>query len=260
MEADRPTKAEDEVAGPKPWIIIGDILPLARASSLPDQCDYLSMRASVHVGANGLMPDHVAHDRAPMPPSPPITEYELALIDGVAARDRQAFETLYHRYAPVVYRYLWKFIRQREIVEETLNDVMMVVWETASRFNGTSRLSTWILGIAHNKALKARARSARSDAQLREAQPDGAECSGPEDVVAQQELASSMARALDNLRPEQRAVVELTFYHDRSYAEIAEIVGCPVNTVKTRMLRARKHLASLFAAESIDHDQKKERG
>jgi RNA polymerase sigma-70 factor (ECF subfamily) len=79
----------------------------------------------------------------------------------------------------VVYRYLWKLIRQREIVEEAMNDVMMVVWETASRFNGTSRLSTWILGIAHNKALKARARSARFDAELREAEPYGVEPSGP---------------------------------------------------------------------------------
>jgi RNA polymerase sigma-70 factor (ECF subfamily) len=175
----------------------------------------------------------------------------LTLIGRVARRDRQAFETLYHRYSPVVYRYLWKLIRQREIVEETLNDVMMVVWETASRFNGTSRLSTWILGIAHNKALKARARSAKFDTELlKEAVPEGIEPNGPEDVVSQQELAGSMARALDNLPPEQRAVVELTFYHDLSYAEIAEIVGCPVNTVKTRMLRARRHLASLFAAES----------
>ena len=99
------------------------------------------------------------HRKAPMQPS--ALDDDLELIRRVVARDRQAFETLYHRYSPVVYRYLWKLIRQREIVEEALNDVMMVVWETASRFNGTSRLSTWILGIAHNKALKARARSAQ---------------------------------------------------------------------------------------------------
>jgi RNA polymerase sigma-70 factor (ECF subfamily) len=127
---------------------------------------------------------------------------------------------------------------------------MMVVWETASRFNGTSRLSTWILGIAHNKALKARARSARLDAELREAEPYGVEPSGPEDAVAHRELTSAVAQALDSLPPEQRAVVELTFYHDLPYAEIAKIVGCPVNTVKTRMLHARRRLASLFAAES----------
>jgi RNA polymerase sigma factor (sigma-70 family) len=250
IEAERTWRVEGEVAGQRPWIVVDDMPPLVGTFNLPDQSDYPSMSAAVHVGANGFMPNHVVHGRVPMPPPSPTQGNDVALIGRVAGRDRQAFETLYRRYAPVVYRYLWKLIRQREIVEEALNDVMMVVWEKASRFNGTSRLSTWILGIAHNKALKARARSARFDAEFREAEPDHVEPSRPEDVVAHRELASSVAQALDSLPPEQRAVVELTFYHDLSYAEIAEIVGCPVNTVKTRMLRARQRLASLFVSES----------
>jgi DNA-directed RNA polymerase specialized sigma24 family protein len=72
----------------------------------------------------------------------PSLEDDLDLMRRMVGRDRQAFETLYHRYSPVVYRNLWRLIRQREVVEEALNDVMMVVWGTASRFNGTSRLST----------------------------------------------------------------------------------------------------------------------
>jgi len=199
----------------------------------------------VHAGANGPTVGELMHGETPMPPS--ASEDDLDLIRRVVRRDRQAFETLYHRYSPVVYRYLWKLIRQRESVEEALNDVMMVVWETASRFNGTSRLSTWILGIAYNKALKARARSARFDAEVREAEPYGVEPSGPEDAWAQRELAGAVARAIDSLPPEQGAVVQLTYYHDLSYAEIAKIVGCPVNTVKTRMSYARRRLASLFA-------------
>jgi RNA polymerase sigma-70 factor (ECF subfamily) len=175
---------------------------------------------------------------------------DLDLIQRVVGRDRQAFEILYRRYSPAVYRYLWKMIRQREIVEEALDDVMMVVWESASRFNGTSRLSTWILGIAHYKALKARSRSATVNAALPETLSNEVKAQDPEDAVAQQELAGTVARALNSLPPEQRAIVELTFYHDRSYAEIAEIVGCPVNTVKTRMLHARQRLASVFARES----------
>jgi RNA polymerase sigma factor (sigma-70 family) len=239
------------VSGQSTWIAADDMASLVgRASHLPDHPDYPSMSASLPVGANGLMPDHVVHGEVAMPPSPTL-EDDLSLIDRVVGRDRQAFETLYHRYAPVVYRYLWKLIRQREIVEEALDDVMMVVWETASRFNGTSHLSTWILGIAHNKALKARARSARIDVNLREVEPElaGVELSGPEDALAHRELASSVARALDSLSPEQRAVVELTYYSGLSYAEIAEILRCSVNTVKTRMWHARRHLASLLAGE-----------
>lgn len=213
-----------------------------------EQYVYPTLRVAVHAGANGLTVGQLMHGKAPMQPSG--LEDDLNLMRRVVGRDRQAFETLYHRYSPVVYRYLWKFIRQREVVEEALNDVMMVVWETASRFNGTSRLSTWILGIAHYKALKARARSTKLDTELRQAEPYGVEPSGPEDAWAHRELASAVARAIDSLPPEQGVVVELTFYHDLSYAEIAKIVGCPVNTVKTRMLYARRRLASLFAAES----------
>jgi RNA polymerase sigma factor (sigma-70 family) len=215
---------------------------------LLEQYVYPTLMGAVHAGANSPKAGRLVHVKAPMQPS--ASEDDLNLIRRVVGRDRQAFETLYHRYSPVVYRYLWKLIRQREMVEEALNDVMMVVWETASRFNGTSRLSTWILGIAHNKALKARSRSARFDTELRQAEPYGVESSGPEDAWAQRELASAVARAIDSLPAEQGAVVELTLYHDLSYAEIAKIVGCPVNTVKTRMLYARRRLASLFAAES----------
>jgi RNA polymerase sigma-70 factor, ECF subfamily len=251
METERGCKAEVEVSGQSPWIALDDTTPLVlQASYLPEQSDYPSMSASVPMGTNGLMPNHVVHGEGAMPPSPTL-EDDLSLIGRVVGRDRQAFETLYHRYAPVVHRYLWKLIRQREIVEEALDDVMMVVWETASRFNGTSRLSTWILGIAHNKALKVRARSTRFDVDLREVEPEpaGVELSGPEDAAAHRELASSVAQALDSLSPEQRSVVELTYYSGLSYAEIAEILGCPVNTVKTRMLYARQHLASLLAGE-----------
>jgi RNA polymerase sigma factor (sigma-70 family) len=250
MEIERGCKAEGKVNGQSTWTALDDTTSFIRqASYLPDQSGYPTMGATVPVDANGLMPGHVVHGEVAMPTSP-TQEDDLVLIGRVVGRDRQAFHTLYHRYASVVYRYLWKLIRQREIVEEALNDVMMVVWEKASRFNRTSRLSTWILGIAHNKALKARARSTRFD-DPREVkhEPAGVEPSGPEDVVAHRELASSVARALDSLSPEQREAVELTYYYGLSYEEIAKIVGCPVNTVKTRMLYARRRLALLLAGE-----------
>jgi RNA polymerase sigma-70 factor (ECF subfamily) len=167
---------------------------------------------------------------------------ERDLIHRVAARDRQAFEALYRRYAPRVFRYLSSQIRQREIVEETLDDVMMVVWQTAERYNGTSQLSTWILGIAHYKALKARARVSNSDAEFQESDHGGIETHGPEAIAVERELAETIRQAMGTLSAEQRAVVELTFYHGRSYAEIAEILDCPVNTVKTRMFHARQRL------------------
>ena len=65
--------------------------------------------------------------------------------------------------------------------------------------------------------------------------------------MTQQELSHMIAYALETLSPQQRAVVELAFYHEHSYQEIAVITGCPVNTVKTRMFHARQRLAQLLA-------------
>src|SRR5206468_5205348 len=71
---------------------------------------------------------------------------------------------------------------------------------------------------------------------------------GPEDATMRGELDRLLAKWLEALSPEQRVVVELTFYQERSYHEIAEITRCPVNTVKTRMFHARKRLAPLLTA------------
>src|SRR5262249_3907053 len=115
-------------------------------------------------------------------------------------------------------------------------------------FNETSRVSTWIFGIAHNKALKARARASGRAAELPVSEQHPVEGEDPEDATIRRELGRVVAQGLEALPPEQRAVMELTFYQGRSYREIAEITRCPVNTVKTRMFHARRRLAPLLAA------------
>jgi RNA polymerase sigma factor (sigma-70 family) len=185
-------------------------------------------------------------------PSPSLEEDDLILIRRVAAKDRQAFEILYHRYAPRLYRYLSKLISQRELIEEVLDDVMLVVWQNASRYNHTSRISTWMFGIAYHKAMKALARSSNRSRDVPLAAPeDWSEREGPEGVMTRQELHSALARALETLPTELRTVVELTFYHGCSYQEIAEITGCPMNTVKTRMFHARRRLAQVSGLQEL---------
>jgi RNA polymerase sigma-70 factor (ECF subfamily) len=98
---------------------------------------------------------------------------ELALLRRVATKDRKAFEALYHLYYRRLFGYLLKLTRRAELVEEVLNDVMLAIWKGAATFDGRSRPSTWIFGIAYHKALKALSR------QPREA---GEETEGPEPV------------------------------------------------------------------------------
>src|SRR5262245_22666913 len=176
---------------------------------------------------------------------------ERDLILQVAARNRRAFEVLYHRYAQRLYGYLWKRLGRREVVEEVLDDVMLVVWKDAARFNATCRLSTWIFGIAHNKALKALARDATQSSAPSPAEHDVADEHEAESTVERGEIHRTVMRALEALPANQRTVVELAFYHGRSYQEIAEIVGSPVNTIKTRMFHARRRLAPVLAGLAV---------
>jgi RNA polymerase sigma-70 factor (ECF subfamily) len=187
---------------------------------------------------------------------------DVELIRAVAQRDRRAFEALYYRHAPRIGRYLMRLLRQPAEVEEALNDVMLVIWQSAARFDpALSRLTTWLFGIAHNKALKVlarlRARSVEvsaeplaaedSDADPDANTPVGAvDVQDPERTLLSRELGDSLVRALDQLSPEHRSVIQLAFGEDCSYQEIAAIIGSPVNTVKTRVFHARKRLAAIL--------------
>jgi len=170
------------------------------------------------------------------------------LIRRIAAKDRRAFEALYQRYVQRLHRYLSRQIQSPELAEEVLDDVMLVVWQSAASYNQASRVSTWIFGIAHHKALKAWARQATRPAGTPLTDNEAASGEGPEDVTMRGELDRLLAQGLATLSPEQRAVVELTFYHGWSYQEIAEITRAPVNTVKTRMFHARRRLAPILTA------------
>jgi RNA polymerase sigma-70 factor (ECF subfamily) len=173
---------------------------------------------------------------------------ERSLLRRVGAKDRTAFEALYQLYYRRLFAYVFKLTRRADLVEEVVNDVLLAVWQGAPRFDGRSRPSTWIFGIAYHKALKALARVAnrRPPVDDEAEAPQPVEPEGPESLVARRELQSVLGRALAALSAEHRAVVELTYYYGCSYQEIAEIVGCPVNTVKTRMFHARRRLRELL--------------
>jgi RNA polymerase sigma factor (sigma-70 family) len=144
--------------------------------------------------------------------------------------------------------------RRPALVGELLNDTMLVVWNRASTYNGRSTVSTWIFAIAYHKALKA---LCRWDEPVPEdpgqGEDDGAPAdSGPEQLLAQSQLRAALAWALGELPAQQRAVVDLTYFHGIGYREIGEIVGCPVDTVKTRMFYARRRLKALLASRLED--------
>ncbi|MGH8531809.1 MAG: RNA polymerase sigma factor [Gammaproteobacteria bacterium] len=187
-------------------------------------------------------------------------ETDGALMARVAAQDRQAFEVLYHRYAPMLGRYLLRLLKSRELTEEALNDAMMTLWLNSGRFDSSCRLSSWLFGIAHKKGLKAIKRASRHsagpDAELNASceenvPSDASDQETPEQDLDRHQRSRTLAKAIAALSAEHRAVIDLTFFHGLPYQEIAEIVGAPVNTIKTRMFHARRRLAEILSEQRV---------
>ena len=170
-------------------------------------------------------------------------EPEVALVARIAARDQQAFAEFYVLYRRRLARFLGRVIASSGTVDELINDVMYVVWQDAARFERRSKVSTWVFAIAWHKALRALERQQRGKAT---ALPESEELAAPERGAL--EDRDWLRRGLDQLTPEHRLVVELTFFAGCSYGEIAQIAGCPVNTVKTRMFHARRKLRDILKA------------
>jgi RNA polymerase sigma-70 factor (ECF subfamily) len=203
------------------------------------------LRGGIHLATRS------ATTMRPPDPSQPGTRSRDGAIDDVhlmglvAIEDVAAFETLYRAYYPRLARFLRGMLRQSaSLVDEVLDDTMLVAWRKAHTWDATSQLSTWLFAIAYRQALKALRRSdlamaATDDPPIpAEAEPDG--------ELQHEQLRAHLRAALGTLSMEHRAVMELTYYQGYSCREIAEIMACPVATVKTRMFYARQKLRTLL--------------
>ena len=175
----------------------------------------------------------------------------MRLLAGVRKGDRQAFAALYRLYEPKLGRFVGNLVRHPQIVEEVLDDTLLVVWDHAADFKGESKLSTWIFAIAYRKAMKA---LRRYDPPVEDpvAENRQSEAATPEEAFGQHRLHDLLRRAMSELSPDHRAVVELTYFSELGYREIADIMDCPVDTVKTRMFYARRHLKRCLDGELQD--------
>jgi RNA polymerase sigma-70 factor (ECF subfamily) len=173
---------------------------------------------------------------------------ERRLVELIGGGDKRAFAALFEVYGPRIFRYAVRLIGDTGKAEEVTNDTMMEVWKSAARFEGRSSVSTWIIGIARHLALNS-IRGKRLPTVAVEAAAEVADDDPGADAAHDYDaLKRTLRSALGKLTPEHRDVIELTFFHGHSYEEIASIVGCPENTVKTRMFHAKKQLKSLLGA------------
>lgn len=169
---------------------------------------------------------------------------ERALLELIAAEDRDALTELYSHYHARLFKFVFRMTRSYTDADELVNDVMLAVWRSAGTFRGDSKPSTWIFGIAYRQALKRLSRkqipiSAHFDVdQFPDAESKAVE---HEDWVR---------HGLETLPAAQRLAMELVFYLGLTYEEVAAVAECPVNTVKTRMFHARRKLKEQLTASA----------
>ncbi len=179
-------------------------------------------------------------------------EGDQYLLKAITQGDQNAFADLYKRYQQQVYGYLLRILQDEAGAEDVLQEVFLAVWQGSGKFKHRSSVKTWIYRIAYKRSISWLRRYERksSPIQLDEIVDSGV---GPEETAISAIRIAHLKRAMVCLPPKHRAVLELAFTQDMSYLEIAEILNCPIGTVKSRMSYAIRNLSQILLKAGIDH-------
>ena len=180
------------------------------------------------------------------------TTSDEALIGRIATGDKLAMQVLFARHQVRVYRFVLRLVKNEALAEDLISEVFLDVWRQAGKFEGRSQVTTWLLSIGRFKALSALRK--RPEAELDDDSAAAIEDTSddPEVIVQKMDKAAALRKCIGALSAEHREIIDLVYYHEKSVEEVAEIVGIPENTVKTRMFYARKKLGELLKAAGID--------
>ncbi len=151
-------------------------------------------------------------------------------------RDGEAFRRLFNHYAPRVKSYLKRLGASEEVAEELMQEVMLTIWRRAHQFDpAKAALSTWVFTIARNKRIDAIRRERRPEIDLEDPliEPDTAPRGDRYAEVAQ--LSRAMMKAVRTLPEEQSRLLTIFYFEEKTHSTIAEELGLPLGTVKSRL-------------------------
>ncbi|EXG79189.1 RNA polymerase sigma factor [Cryptosporangium arvum] len=174
---------------------------------------------------------------------------DAELLRSIAAGDATALRLLYERHSGGLFGYLHRLAGDRMVAEEILQDTMLAVWQSAGSFEGRARVTTWLFGIARRQAhnrLRLRAGPAPTETTDR---PDAS--TGPEELAIAAAGGTPVAAAIDRLPGHHRDVIALVFVAGLPLADVADVLGIPVGTVKSRLFHARAAVAAALAAQEV---------
>lgn len=174
----------------------------------------------------------------------PAVDNDRDLIRQIAVGNEDALRRLYDAYGQRMVAYALRITGDMAAAEEAVQESLVAVWQGAGKYRGDSRAITWLLGIVHHKALnQVRGRAVASlDAHESLANDPPASDPLPDEQVIAHEQRRMVRAGLKALSLEHRLALELVFYQGLSLNEVAEVCGCPVGTVKSRLNYAKASL------------------
>lgn len=174
------------------------------------------------------------------------------LVEACARGDRTAFGSLFHFYAPRVKAYLLRLNARDSLAEELAQEVMLTVWRKANTFDRSqASASTWIFRIARNRRIDAARRAARPELDGEDPALQPPELTAPDDAAHASAREIDVRNALADLPDEQVALLRMAFFDGLSHRDIADRVGVPLGTVKSRLRLAFGKLRKQLNREAI---------
>lgn len=174
---------------------------------------------------------------------------DWTLVRGMANGDVRALNEVYANYGPMLLGFLSARLNNRQLAEEVLQDVMLAVWDNAHKFEARSKVKTWLLVIARNRAINATRRKKLPLIDINQVFDLSSDETGPMEAVVRHEQQDKVRAAIKKLPEGQREVLVLVFYHQLTGPEVAEVLDISEGTVKSRLHRAKENLKGLLAQE-----------
>jgi RNA polymerase sigma-70 factor (ECF subfamily) len=176
---------------------------------------------------------------------------DAELIGRIAVGDKVAMQVLFVRHNVRVFRFVLGRVKDRSLAEDLVSEIFLEAWRQAHRFEARAAVSTWLLAIARHKAISMLHRLKAHD-ELDAALAIEDPSASPQVAAEIKDRDAVLRACLSKLSPNHREVLKLAYYHEEPVEAVAKIVGIPLNTVKTRMHYARKHLAALLLQVGVD--------
>ncbi|MDF2629368.1 MAG: polymerase ECF-type sigma factor [Symbiobacteriaceae bacterium] len=179
---------------------------------------------------------------------------DSVLIKRLSAGDEEALGTLMDRYGGALLHFAHRLVGDLQLAEEIYQDTMLKAWQQAASFRLDGHLKAWLFRVARNNAIDYMRKKRLPLEEFTTCLETAATTFRPEREAERSWLSAEVVEAMSELPPAYREVVDLRFFHQLCYQEIAQVLGIPLGTVKSRLNYAIQRLTKILRERGIDHN------